>query len=70
MLVYENGAKILDAALGILDAASNVKDITITYNVIIVSDEYAITIAAKDGDIRLGAMMVYILDTAELAMLC
>ena len=45
----ENGAKILDAALGILDAASNIKDIIITYNVIIVSDEYAITMAVKDG---------------------
>jgi len=49
MLVYENGAKILEAALGILDAASNIKDIIITYNVIIVSDEYAITMAVKDG---------------------
>ena len=49
MLVYENGAKILEAALGILDAASNIKNIIITYNVIIVSDEYAITMAVKDG---------------------
>ena len=49
MLVYENGAKILEAALGILDVASNIKDIIITYNVIIVSDEYAITMAVKDG---------------------
>ena len=49
MLVYENGAKILDAALGILDVASNIKDIIITYNVIIVSDENAITMAVKDG---------------------
>lgn len=50
MLVYENCAKNLDATLGILDAASNVQDvITITYNVIIVSNEYAKTIAAKDG---------------------
>lgn len=49
MLVYENGAKILDAALGILDAASNIKDIIITYNVIIVSDENAITMVVKDG---------------------
>ena len=49
MLVYENGAKILDAALGILDAASNIKDIIITYNVIIVFDENAITMAVKNG---------------------
>ena len=70
MLVYEKGAKILDATLGKLEAASNVKDITITYNVIIVSDEYAITIAAKDGGYSLRSDDGLYINIEELAMLC